>query len=180
VSQQVYDYSEDVEDRRGDNAMAVLQGLVLEARDAQREVEEAEQALKEAQSRFRDITEVRFPEAMDNAGQLDCRVTDGTRCVLSEVIRASIPKDRTHEALSWLRANGQASVIKNILSVALGRGEDEKAAFIRTQLKGFEVEQKQTVHPQTLQALIKELLAEGVDIPLDTFGAIKQRKVVLK
>ena len=47
--------------------------------------------------------------------------------------------------------------------------------------RGLNYEQKETVHPQTLKALLKEQMALGkIDVPLDTFNAYVVTKAVVK
>lgn len=178
-----YDYSEDVEDKRGDNILAVLSAKADEARNAMNDVKAAEETLKAAKERLRNIVEVELPELMDEAGQKDCVTSGGVRLVLQENVRVSIPKDeRGTRALEWLRENGHASVIKSEVSIEFGKGQDAQADALTQELrtKGLMPSQSIGVHPQTLAALVRELLRDGVEVPLDTFGGFIQREVKLK
>jgi hypothetical protein len=74
--------------------------------------------------------------------------------------------------MSWLVDNNHGSLIKNEVTLKFGKDEDEKAAATVESLKqqGLSPSQKQGVHPQTLNAFIKEQITSGKDIPSDIFG----------
>lgn len=182
MSEAAYDYSRDVVQNTGDNILARLAAKADEAMAAKRAVEAAEASLKAAQELHRDIIQRQLPELMDEAGQKDCVTSNGFRLTVAEVIRASIPAANAPVAFAWLEEHGHSSVIKNEVKVQFGRGEDKAATDALAALSGLGLhpDQKRTVHPQTLQSLIKELMADGVDVPLDTFGAHIQREVKIK
>lgn len=175
-------YAEDAPDGRGDNILAELARKADEYLEASKAVAEAEAALEAARQRFRVISEQELPEIMERAGQDNCRTSQGYQVAIKKVIRASIPIARQHEAFQWLEQHGHASVIKNIVSAEFGRGEGEAAdSAVKTLLElGVHPNQKRSVHPQTLAALVKELLATGVEIPLETFGVLEQKVATVK
>ena len=67
--------------------------------------------------------------------------------------------------------------------MAFGKGEEDQAQALIKELNinGWRSYSNNiSVHPQTLKALIKECLAQGKDIPMDTFGAGPVTKAVIK
>ena len=42
------------------------------------------------------------------------------------------------------------------------------------------IEDKATVHPSTLKAFVREQLAEGSDLPFETFGVFHRRVAILQ
>lgn len=178
----VVDYGEDALPALGDNVLASITALSREAREAAQVVQEAEEALRAAQSAYKDIVQRQLPELMKEAGQLRLKTLDGVQLTLEEQVRASLPKDRMIEALAWLRSNGHGAVIKNVVSASFGKGEEaqaEKAAAV-LQRNNFHPERRETVHPQTLAALVREMLADGTDVPLDLLGVHLQTEVKMK
>lgn len=109
-------------------------------------------------------------------------MADGSKVTVATVISANITKDRANEAHDWLRANGHADLIKNTVSVAFGKGEDEKAAELISQLdaSGFSADQKEAVHPSTLKAFCKEQIERGAAIPSELFGIYIGQKTTIK
>lgn len=147
-------------------------------------VEEIEEQLKAATEALRQVQEVDLPSAMYQAGVSEIRLPTGERISLKEDVYCSIPKDhRYHEALDWLREHGYGDVIKNEVKVAFGKGEEQEAQTLIQELNTHgwrNYTNNVSVHPSTLKALIKECLAQGKDIPMDTFGAGPITKAVIK
>ncbi len=173
-----YDYSQDLP-QPGDNILARLSGLADQAKEAEAEIERLEKLLTKAKADHRDIIQKLLPELMEEAGQKDCTTASGRRLQLQDVLRASIPKERVIEAHTWLRKNKLASIIKTVVIAQFGRDEEAKARKVLADLRKInpKAEKKEAVHPQTLQATLRELLTEGIDVPLDLFGAVLQKEV---
>jgi hypothetical protein len=88
------------------------------------------------------------------------------------VYGASIPKAKQEEAYTWLRENGLGDLIKNEITVAFGRDEDNKAQqyAVLAQGQGYQPVQKLKVEPMTLKALVRERLESGQEMPSDLFN----------
>lgn len=127
-----------------------------------------------------------IPSLMASAGNIDrFKLADGTDISIKDELYASVSAAKQQEAFAWLEANGHADVIKDELKIALGRGDTAKARaealIAAAEAAGIsEYSRKRAVHPGTLQALLKEQLAEGVDVPKETFGVYQQRRAVIK
>lgn len=143
--------------------------LYLEAR-----VSNAEDVLKLAQEDLRTVAEVDLPEAMDAIGMEDFTLDDGTKIKCARKIVAAISKEHEEEAFDWLRANKAGGIIKREISVQFGKGEDELAKTVSELVHAAAPKQKKsdkdTVHWATLRKFVNECLADGIEIPLETFG----------
>lgn len=166
----------------GENILASITRLARELRQAQEDVKAQEEALKAAQARVQVLEEVTLPSAMDEAGQKKLTTVDGYELERDEVIRASISAANMPAAVMWLRNANHASVVKRELKLAFGKDEDQKAAEAYDALRehGFTPDDKQSVHPQTLAALVRELLGEGVEVPMQLLGVYVQPRVKMK
>ena len=113
------------------------------------------QRLKEAE---KNLSEEVIPLRLQELGIQDLRLNDGSR--ISAVIdNLHTSEDEKLEAAhKWLRKNGHGDLIKNVVSLQFGRGEDERAKeVINTLMKdGLIPEQKQSVHPSSLKAFVRE------------------------
>ncbi len=100
------------------------------------------------------------------------KLADGSDVEVKPVYGASIPVAKKEEAYTWLRENGLGDLIKNEISVAFGRNEDNKAMAYATlaQGQGYEPIQKLKVEPMTLKALVRERLESGQEMPSDLFN----------
>lgn len=159
-----------------------LQALAEQQASAEARIAEIEALLNKARETHRDLSERQVPELMDKIGMKEFKTTSGLTIQVEEKIRASIPKAKTALAFAWLKRNDHAGLIKRVVSVAFGRGEDEKAELLTRQLSGadFEVENKASVHTSTLAAFVKEKLEAGEEIPMDLFGVHRQRVSKIK
>jgi len=150
----------------------------------QKKVTEAELLLKDVADRLRQVQEIDLPNAMAQAGVSSITLPSGEKVSIKEDIFASIPKDRLDQALGWLRNQGLGDVIKNAVTVAFGKGEDEQANELLRILTEHHwrqlADQKMSVHPQTLKALIKEQLAKGTNVPFELFGVVPFTKAIIK
>ena len=100
------------------------------------------------------------------------KLADGTLVEVKPVYGASIPTKSKEEAFKWLRDNGLGDLIKNEITVAFGRDEDNKAQQYAVLAKGqgYEPVQKIGVHPQTLKAVVRERVESGQNMPTDLFN----------
>lgn len=164
------------------NILAQITAVARELREAKGDVTRAEEELKAAQGRVRNLEEHTLPELMREAAQERLRTLDGYDLQLSEVIRASIPSGRMGEAVMWLRANGQGSIVKTEVKLTFGKGQEQTAAEAADALQraGFTPDFKPSVHPQTLSAAVREMMANGVDVPLPLLGVWVQPVVKMK
>ena len=158
-------------------AALVRQQLTLEQR-----VEDLAAELKKAQLDLSHISAEALPALLAEHGLSELRMADGSKVTVSTVISASISKDRSHDAHGWLRDNGFGDLIKNTVAVTFGKGEDDKAQTLVRELdgNGFNVDQKEGVHPSTLKAFCKEQIEKGVEVPSELFGLFIGQKTTIK
>ena len=179
-----YDYSDDVLPP-GDNLLATISHLANEQKKAEEAVVAAEAAVDVAKAALREISWRRLPELMAEAGQTQCTTANGLVVKVEDHLRASIPEARAEEAFAWLTGHEMESVIKSQMTLIFGRGE---AAAERLQkifdfvesLGEVEVAVKKSVHPSTLKSTLNQCLKEGVEVPMDVFGAVVQRETTVK
>lgn len=167
----------------GGDLLTRISNTVREIMAARDDVKEAEEVLKLAQSRVRTLEEFTLPEMMNEAGQKKLTTKDNYDVELDEVLRASIPAGNQSEAFIWLIEHDQEAIIKREVKLQFGKGENERAEALLKLLvsnKYSPSSDKRSVHPQTLAATLRELLEEGVDVPLPLLGAHVQPIVKIK
>lgn len=133
--------------------------------------------LNRAKERLKQISEVDIPTLMDSIGMAQFTLRTGVVISVEEVIRASIPKAQSLAAFAWLRANNSEALIKREVSVSFGKGENDAAEKLLTELssQGLPVENNESVHASTLSAWVREKLKNGIEIPIELFGVFRQR-----
>ena len=133
-----------------------------------------EERLRKLKEQYRRLSEEDLPQKMAELGMQDLRLEDGSRITIDMFYATRINKNNRGAAHEWLREQGHGDIIKNQVSVSFGKGEDETALETMTLLKEFlEKErlnnnfsgglpdQKESVHPSTLKAFVKERIESG-------------------
>lgn len=163
------------------NILVQITNTARELREAQADVASVEGMLKTAQDRVRNLVENTLPQLMDEAAQKRLTTADGWELERGEVVRAGISQENMPQAVMWLNSNGHP-IAKTEISLAFGRGEDQKVAEAIQALREHDMKPKEklSVHHKTLESLVKELLASGRDFPADLLGVYVQPVVRMK
>ncbi|MBW2636283.1 MAG: hypothetical protein JRC86_01940 [Deltaproteobacteria bacterium] len=174
-----HDYSKFGDEAPGDNLLAQISVTALEQQQAEAAVAKLEEELAKAKEAVKDISERRLPELMEIARQDHLKTSDGLIVDLTEKIYASIPKAKAGGAFKWLEDNKHSDIVKRTFTIGFGKDEDKWADKFERDLKQrkkpLQVKREKKVHPQTLAALIRELLEQGVPVPLETLGAYRRK-----
>jgi hypothetical protein len=164
-----------------EDVLSSLAKLAEEQIKAVSEVAEAEAQLSTAKEKLKDLAERQIPDLMDQVGLEDFKTSSGLIIEVNETIRAAIPKEHEHRGIAWLKEHGHEALVKRVVSVAFGKGEDGKAQQLYLEMaKRYDVEDKASVHPSTLSAFVREQLEAGEEIPLDLLGVHRQRVAKVK
>ena len=166
-----------------DNELLTVSELATKQVELEKEIGLAEEQLKKLNEELLRVKQVELPNALAELDLSSLSLKDGTKIITGQKYYASIPKDQSERAFSWLEAHGYDSIIKNVVTCQFGKGENEEAKDVMRELTSLGVQPTQTmsVHPMTLKSFIKDLFERGVEFPLETFGAgvITESKVVL-
>ena len=148
-----------------------LSDKVLELKDLEDEIANAEEPLKKLKEKAKVVSSVEIPAMMDDMQITKLKLKDGEAVEIKKIYGAYIPPEQQEAAFKWLRNNGLGDIIKNDITVTFGKGEDNKAAEYAVLAKGqgYEPVQKIGVHPQTLRAMVRERLEANQDVPSDLF-----------
>ena len=154
-----------------DNAKA-LSDQVTKLQVLEDEIVEQEKKLKELKRNQELLSGEVIPTMMTEMNISTLKLADGSAVEVKPVYGASIPVAKKEEAYNWLRKNGLGDLIKNEVTVAFGRNEDNKALAYASlaQGQGYEPVQKLKVEPMTLKALVRERLESGQEMPSDLFN----------
>tara|TARA_R100000742_G_C4273540_1_gene93110 strand:- start:1003 stop:1560 length:558 start_codon:yes stop_codon:yes gene_type:complete len=121
-------------------------------------------------------------ELMTQRGVKEIKTVEGDSVSFKAFYKGSISKDNQPEAFQWLEDNGHGDLIKNIVSVKFGKGDNSIAENLINELQQRQLypDQKRKVEPMTLNALIGEQINKGNDIPMETFSVFVGNKVKIK
>ena len=123
--------------------------------------------LEDVTKEIRRLQVIDIPAAMTAAGAKGVTLEDGTKVEVDDFITGYIKEENRESAHAWLRKNKLGSVIKRVIALQFGMGEDKKAANLVATLRKMKLpfEQKEAVHPSTLKALVRERLRAGKELP---------------
>jgi len=143
------------------------------------EIDDLETRLKERKNAFKALTQGEIPDYMEELGIESLTLEDGSKVEMKRAYYGSIKKDNEEACFAWLRENDHGSLIKNIVSVGFGKGEDDISTDTIKRLKdmGLDVSQKTSVHARTLNSFITECMIEGIELDTDLFSVFPFREV---
>ena len=166
------DYEKDrVESVTQADTAKTLSDKVIELKNLEDEIENAEESLSKLKEKAKYISNIEVPQMMEEMHITKLKLKDGESVEIKKIYGASIPPENQEQAFTWLRNNGLGDIIKNDVTVTFGRGEDNKAQHyaVLARGQGYEPVQKIGVHPQTLKAVVRERLESGQEMPSDLF-----------
>ena len=163
------------------NDVKALSDQVVKLRSLEDNLAAKEKELKDLKKDIDLLSGEVIPTMMTEMNVSTLKLADGSAVEVKPVYGASIPSDKKEEAFTWLRSNGLGDLIKNEITVAFGRNEDNKASEYANlaQGRGFEPIQKLKVEPMTLKALVRERLESGKEMPSDLFNVFAGNRTKL-
>ena len=176
-----------------ETSLSKLNAYVHELQTLERQLKDNETARQNLQDRYNTIAggwvdnkqttvDGLLPQLMRQCGVPAFEMTDGSTVDVKKVYSGSISEANSVEAFQWLRDNKFGALIKNTFKVALGMGDDKKAAKLvkaltRAKLK---YEQKESVHSATLSSFIREQIEAGKELPEKLLGVFVYESAQIK
>ena len=165
-----------------DGELTIVSDLANKQLKLATEVSELEADLKAKKEELRLTSEQELPDAMQQAGLTQITLSSGEKIAINEFYNAHISKANQEKAYEWLVTNGHEGLIKNEVLLKFGREETEVVdqTVSALQSRGLSPEVRQSVHPSTLKAFVKEQFTSGNDIPTEPFGIYIGTKASIK
>jgi len=165
-----------------DGELNAVSGLASKQLQLAKELAELEAEIKVKKEALRLVSEQELPDAMQAAGLTQIILSSGEKISVNEFYSAHISKANQEKAYEWLVSNGHEGLIKNEVSLKFGREESEvvNETVYALQARGLSPEVRQSVHPSTLKAFVKEQFTSGNDIPTEPFGIYIGTKATIK
>lgn len=154
--------------------------------DLQKDVEFVEGMLKNKKAELYKMETEILPDLMMTMNCKTHVTNSGEVISLKDVVNGNIPSltsiarsrgekqddyiNRRNAAFSWLKEKGYDGIIKNEININVGKDSAQRDKIVN-QLKsiGVDVNINENVHASTLNALFKDILKSGEDIPEDIF-----------
>lgn len=155
-----------------DDALQGIAALAEKQLQTETRIAAAEEALSELNEELMRLRDVLIPDAMSAVGMSSFKLKDGTSVVVNPFYSAKIPEEKHREAFAWLRTNNFGEIIKREIKCAFGKGDDARATEVATHLATLKIPfaDKESVHPQTLKAFVRERIEKGETLPTELLG----------
>lgn len=146
-----------------------------------------EQELAAKKADLKTLREGSLPLALTEVGMTKFTMAGGAAVTLKTGYVASITEANRPAAHAWLESSGNGAIIKHQITIQFGKGEEAWARkFLRDlsqRKRPLKYERKDTVHPQTLGAFVRERIADAKaqglspdkQIPFDLLGVFELR-----
>ena len=156
----VYDLDDDDVPAPTDKQIKTISTLMLEQMKLEDRIITGQQLLKDLSAELDEISTKTLPSALAVAGSAGFTTKKGAKVKVTREYYPSIGPKNQVECFAWLRKHNHASLIKRLVSVEFGRGEDRTAdAWSKAAAKRYPKHKrvdKQAVHAGTLKAFAKE------------------------
>lgn len=173
----------EVKPDKSEDSLAKVSRLADELLERELALAEAEELVKTRKEAVRDIAERELPDLLEELGLQDgVKTTSGHIVGFKKVLNCSISEDRREAAHGWLTENNLSGIIKRLVSVSLGKGDEAAATNAKKALQevGLMPGEKEWVEPATLKAQIKLLRDAGKEVPEDVFGIFEKKIATVK
>lgn len=180
-------YADFRDDEIPSNLMNVLTQLADELVAAEAEIERITTELEKANDNCREIKEHKIPNVAEGL-EGEFKLKDGRTLLVKEEIRASIAGDKAVPAIKWIDDHDYGHIVKRQVIIEFGKDSEEEVKSLMKALKEHQASEcvtldikiKDSVHHMTLLSWVKERLAEGENLPKDTFGIFHQKTARVK
>ncbi len=198
MSNNELDFTEDTNQEASPDTLKKISDLASTHIELTNRLTNYAKVAKELKDRLTQIEAETIPSLMEECGMAAYKLDDGSEITIKDIFAASIPStggitkakgekkeelvERRAECLGWLNEHGGASIIKNEFVFSLGTEDSSKV----DELKVFAGQialpwsNDENVHPQTLNAFLKEKLNKGDDIPSKTFSIFTSKIAKIK
>lgn len=153
-----------------------------------------EEVARELKERFNKLQLEVLPDLMIQAGMQEFTLVTGETVTVKDFVNANIPSltsiedaddtekaillDRRDKCIKWLKSVKAEAIIKNKLVAEFGKGQSKVASKFAKEIQkqGYASKVEETVHPQTLNKLIREKIADGIEVPSEPFALFVGKK----
>lgn len=146
-----------------DDSINTISKLAERIIDFQKRISRIEDTLKTDKAELRKLTDEELPAAMAEVNMKKFETDSGYSVAIKKIYVTNIKVEDRPDAFEWLRENGHGDLIKNIVSINFGKGEDDIAVRFKAlaEEENIPVETDTKIHPMTLRAWGKEQMEKG-------------------
>jgi len=157
-----------------DQQLKAVADMAQKLEHVRKEEEQKQAELKEIQERERQLSQVDIPEKLEEIGMEEFTLSDGSKVSVKDEVKLSIPKapEKRQSAFRFLRDAGLGSLIKEKVEVS----ENAEQAEEVLKQAGVDYKVNEDAHTGAVKSALKELEAEGQDVPWSDLGGYKYKQ----
>lgn len=170
----------EIEIQPRDINLGELTDLAVQLENLDQQILEAEANVSVLKQARKTVAEEQLPTLMEQAGVTTLKLVNGKKIEVKEFVDARI-KD-PNVAFDWLRQTNNDSIIKNSITVDLGKNEDSLAQEVIATLKekhDIEANVRVGVHNMTLKSFCRDALDNpelAESLPREAFGIYEGKR----
>jgi hypothetical protein len=159
-----------------------LRALAHKQLELEAEVSKHEAALKDAKERLKKVQESDLPNALKAAGMTTFGLDNGMTVSYDEDLKVSVPKKNKAAVIKQMKEWGYTANVANLLTVDLGKGNDNVAKALSAQAEemGVTAILSEDIATGTVKAALNKRIKEGKSDDLALFGAFSFTKSTVK
>ena len=179
------------------NTLGVARSMGQEMHDRILEIADLKDHLKKKENELLRLQTIDLPEFMQENNLLGFKLDNGEEIEIENFLSASVPSNtaikdkkdpvtraemevRQQQCFEWLRNNNAGSMVKTKVEVTFDKQDDAKAQEFAKELRdrGISYNESSGVIISQIKRFFNERLAEGKDIPMETFKVYIGRKAI--
>lgn len=154
---------------------ARLDEMAKQAMNLENEIEQKEEEVKLLKAERNQLIQKELPTTLQSLGLSMYKTTDGLKVDIKTIVTGSLPKEeeRRREAIAIIKTSGGEDLFTNDVSITFGKGQEEDARKVMEAIGrlGYNhAQQQSSVHPQTLCAWAREMMANGQPLETEKLG----------
>lgn len=162
--------------------LAAISALALKQLALEGEIDKLEKALKAKKKDLSKIQEGELPAALKAARMTTFGLENGMTVGYEEDLKISIPAAKKAGVIAKMREWGHAAAVSNVLTIDLGKGNDNAAKSLMAAAEeiGVPAVLTEDVNSGTVKAELRRRREKGIQDDLGAFGAFEFVKATVK
>lgn len=162
--------------------LASITALAYKQLEIEGEIDKLEAALKTKKEALRKVAEGALPAALKAARMTTFGLDNGMTVGYEEDLKIAVPAGKKAAVIAKMKEWGYSGDVSNVLTVDLGRGNDNAAKSITAHAEemGVKAILTEDINSGTVKKALRKRIKEGIQDDLGQFGAFAFTKATVK
>ena len=162
--------------------LAAITALAYRQLEIEGEIDKLEAALKIKKKDLAKISESDLPAALKAARMTTFGLDNGMTVGYEEDLKISVPANKKATVIKLMKDWGYSGDVTNVLTVDLGKGNDNAAKALTAQAEemGVKAVLTEDINSGTVKKALRKRIKDGIQDDLGQFGAFSFTKATVK